>query len=228
MRKEKIFKIVVILAIVLSFGVVNTFAQASLSLEDFKVAKGETKVVTIDMNNSVEIRALQVQVMLPSGLELAARPTIVPTRQGLAVDEFGEKINAVKSLNYTLKSDGSCVIVVNASDAIPFSGTEGAVINLPLKVDGDAAVGKKTIYLKNIELVYADGYTYVRPQDEVCEVEVYDMRTCIEQLMKDVSRDVEVYGLDGKIIVRETPVSGLKSLLSRGIYLIDGYKVMIE
>ena len=228
MRKETEYKNIVVLTMILFSNIVNIFAQASLSLDDFKIAKGETKVVTIDLSNSVEIRALQVQVMLPHELKLAARPTVVPTRQGFTVDEFGEKIIAVKNLNYITREDGSCVIVVNASDAIPFAGTEGAIINLPLKVNEDAVVGKKTIHLKNIELVYADGYRYIRPQDEDSEVEIYDMKTSIEQLMKDASRTVDVYGVDGKCVIRETSVSGLKSFLSRGIYLIDGYKVMIE
>lgn len=225
--REYTFKAIGIFVILL-LGATKTQAQANLYMADFKIAKGEVKNITIDMKNHVEIRALQVQVKLPAAITLAARPTIVENRQGCTIDEFGDKVNAVKTLNYKLKEDGSCVIVVNANDAIPFAGTEGAVINLPLKVTDEASPGMSSIKLQNMELVYADGYTYIRPQDESCEVEVYNMTTSIEHLTKDKTKMVDVYGVDGKRIVSGISVADIEKVLPRGVYLIDGYKVVIE
>lgn len=227
LTREYTFRVIGILVILL-LGVSKMYAQANLSIADFKIAQGEVKNMTIDMRNHVEIRALQVQVKLPASIKLAARPTIVENRQGSTVDEFGNKVNAVKTLNYKLKEDGSCVIVVNANDAIPFAGTEGAVINLPLKVTDGASPGMSSIKLQNMELVYADGYTYIRPQDESCEVEVYNMTTSIEYLTKDKTKMVDVYGVDGKRIVSGISVADIEKVLPRGIYLIEGYKVAVE
>ncbi len=225
--KEYTFKIVGILVILL-LGVSRMYAQANLYMEDFKIAKGEVKNITIDMKNHVAIRALQVLVKLPASIKLAARPTIVENRQGSTVDEFGDKVNAVKTLNYKLKEDGSCVIVVNANDAVPFAGNEGAIINLPIKATDDALTGMKSIELQDMELVYANGYTYVRPQDESCKVEIYDMNTSIEHLTKNKSKIVDVYGVDGKRILSGFSIADIERVLPRGIYLIDGYKVAIE
>lgn len=225
--KEYTFKTVGILVILL-LDTSRMYAQANLYMEDFKIAKGEVKNITIDMRNHVEIRALQVLVKLPADISLAARPTIVKKRQGSTIDEFGDKVNAVKTLNYKLKEDGSCVIVVNANDAVPFAGNEGAIINLPIKATDDALTGMKSIELQDMELVYANGYTYVRPQDESCKVEIYDMNTSIEHLTKNKSKIVDVYGVDGKRILSGFSIADIERVLPRGIYLIDGYKVAIE
>lgn len=213
---------------ILLFNVSISRAQANLSISDFKIAKGEVKNITINMSNHVEIRALQVQVVFPTNIKLAARPTIVKKRQGTMTDEFGDKVNATKTLNYRLKEDGSCVIVVNANDAIPFDGNEGAIINLPIKATDDALTGMHSIKLQNMELVYADGFTYIRPQDESCEVEVYNMNTSIENLMKDKFKNIDVYGTDGKRILSGVSITNIEDVLPRGIYVIDGYKVVIE
>lgn len=202
-------------------------AQADLSIVNFQIGRGETKTVTIDMANTVDIRAVQVRLTFPENLKLAARPTIVSTRLGTAVDEFGNTIDGNKSLNYKIREDGSCMIVVNANDAVPFSGSEGAIISLTLKAAEDAAIGKTTIGLCDMELVYADGYTYIRPNDKNCEVEVCEQPISVEQLVEDLNGYVDVYGIDGKLCFRRVPVEKLVQTLEKGKYLINGVKVVV-
>ena len=45
-------------------GIFNVYAQATLSIDNFKIKPGEEKEIAIKMTNTVPIRALQVQVTL--------------------------------------------------------------------------------------------------------------------------------------------------------------------
>lgn len=208
-------------------GTSSANAQATLSIRDFQISQGETKTVSIDMTNSEEVRAFQVQVILPANVKLASSPTVVHERQGSTVNESGETIASSKTLSYNQCEDGSLMIVVNASDAVPFSGTEGAVLNLPLVAAEDAPIGASTIELQDMELVFADGCTYVRPENYQCQIEVNEKVTSIKQLEEFVHGPVDVYSVDGVLIKRSVSIKKLKKALPRGIYVIEGYKVAI-
>lgn len=203
-------------------------AQATLTMESFHLMPGETRTVAVNMTNKVPIRALQVLVDLPDNVKLAARPTVVSGRKGKATDEFGAEVEAVKTLSYKVRDNGDCMIVVNASDAIPFSGSEGAVISLTLKADENSSDRSEEICLKDMELVYADGITYVRPDDCICKVDVCDDVTDIETLMRELEGPVDVYTLGGMKVKGDIQVSDLRKSLPQGVYIIDGVKVYVR
>lgn len=203
-------------------------AQATLSIPDFQISQGETKTVSLNMENTVEVRAFQVQIVLPENLKLAAAPTVVPARQGSVSDEFGEKTEVTKTLSYNVWDDGSLMIVVNAYDAVPFADTKGAVIDLPLMATEEATVGKTAIELRDMELVFADGVTYVRPADYNCQVEIREAVTTVSRLKELLDKPVDVYSLDGAMLKSDIPVEKLEKVLPDGIYVIEGYKIVIE
>ena len=209
-------------------GTSSIKGQATLSIPDFQISKGETKTIDVEMTNTVEVRALQVQIVLPSNLKLASRPTIVAARQGTKVNEFGEKTEVVKTLSYNLWDDGSLMIVVNSNDAVPFSGTEGAVLSLPLTASEDASIGINTIELRNMELVFADGCTSVRPENISCQVDIRESITTVEQLIQVVHGPVDVYTIDGIKVKDNVSTKDLQKILPCGIYVIEGYKIVID
>lgn len=209
-------------------GTSNLKAQATLVIPDFQISRGETKTVGLEMNNTVEVRAFQVQVVLPKNLKLAAPPTVNPARQGIALDETGQETEATKTLSYNVWEDGSLMIVVNAYDAVPFAGTKGTVINLPLTAAEETFVGATAIELRDMELVFADGRSYVRPEDSSCQVEIREAVTSVSQLKEVCQKPVDVYNLDGAMIKSNVPVNKLERVLPRGVYVIEGYKIVIE
>ena len=218
----------IMLSLSLLGGVLSVNAQAELSMDNFYLMPGETKTVTINMNNTVDIRALQVLVDLPKHVKMVARPIVVADRQGEAKDEFGQSVDVKKTLSYKIREDGSCMIVVNANDAVPFSGSVGAVISLTLKADEDASDCSEKIELQDIELVYADGYTYVRPSDYSCNVDIYKNILSIKELQKRELGDVDVYNLGGQKIKENVPVAELQHEIPSGVYVIEGMKVLIK
>ena len=139
-----------IVALGMLLGALEVNAQANLMIKDFTIAPGETKQVYVEMNNTVEIRALQALVNLPEGVKLSARPVVVTKRNGTFINESGQSVSASKSLRYKIRDNGSCMIVINADDAIPFSGTEGAIISLTLKADDDCNDFSGQIVLQDV------------------------------------------------------------------------------
>lgn len=209
-------------------GISSVKGQANLSIEDFFIMPGETKTVTINLTNSVEIRAFQVLVNLPNQVKIAARPTIVSKRQGCFTDEFGQKVDSKKTLSYKIYENGSCMIVVNANDAVPFSGSEGAVVNLTLKAEKDIIDAFEKIELQDMELVYADGYTYVRPSDISCNVDICGNVMNIKEFQSRKQGYVDVFNIRGQKIRNSIPVTDLENNLPVGVYVIEGMKVLID
>ena len=140
-------------------------ALATLQIPDLDMKYDETKEVSIEMNNEVAIRALQVRVVLPKGITLASAPQLVQERVGSGVDEFGDNVTAQKSLNYNMWADGSYMITVNSDDGLPFAGNKGSVIKFSVKADYFVRGTTQKIELKDIELVNVDGDTNYRPSD---------------------------------------------------------------
>lgn len=203
-------------------------AQVTLSMENFYLKPGETRTVTLDMTNNVDIRAFQVLIDLPDNVRMVARPVICPKRKGVAVNESGDKVEAVKSLGYKLKENGDCMIVVNAADAVPFTGSEGAVITLTLQADERSPERSEEIRLQDMELVYADGITSVRPEDKVCKVDICSEVTSLKALMKEHKGNVDVYTLNGIKVESSVPLDKVSRLVPRGVYIIEGVKVYVN
>lgn len=209
-------------------GTSSANAQAMLSISDFHISRGETKTISIDMTNQMEVRAFQVQVVLPEHLKLAGSPTVSFARQGSYINEQGDRVEASKTLNYNIRKDGSLMIVVNAYDAVPFAGTEGAVVNIPLVAEKEAFAGIGNIELRDVELVFADGTTYVRPKDYSCQVQIVNGTTSISQLEQMFRKPVDVYNVEGVLIQSNVEIKNLRGKLQAGVYIIEGYKVAIE
>ncbi len=147
-------------------------AQVTLHIPDLEMKYDETKEISIEMNNEVAIRALQVRVVLPKGITLASAPQLIQERVGSGQDEFGDKVAAQKSLKYNMWDDGSYMITVNSDDGLPFAGNKGAVIKFSVKADYFVRGTTQKIELKDIELVNVDGDTNYRPSDSSSSISI--------------------------------------------------------
>ena len=171
------------------------FAQATLSIGDFSIMQGETKEVFMELDNTVEIRALQVRVVLPDSLILVGRPRLVTERLGGGTDEFGEWMPSSKSLSYNRWADGSHMIMVNSDDGLPFSGTEGAVISFSVRASDEAPLGEYAVVLSDVEMVYSDGENYVRQDDSSGKVTVLNRMYALTYRL-----DGAIYHVDSLVV----------------------------
>lgn len=113
-------------------------ADDGLSISNFEVKPGETKTVSVVMNNVSVVAGFQFDLVLPTGITL----------------NNAELSNVRTSYAYNLsqktQADGSIRLLVmpKASDKAVFDGDTGEVMNLTLVVADDAR-GKANIVLKN-------------------------------------------------------------------------------
>ena len=90
-------------------------------------------------NGNEAITAFQFDVVLPEGVTLLSAKLS---------DRKADHGNPVP----TLQNDGSYRLTTFSGSGSAFSGSEGTLLNLRVKVSTDAALGEHTVTLKNIEL----------------------------------------------------------------------------
>ena len=147
------------LIIIFAFcGIATVFSQASFNIKNTKVCRAQTTKILVDLNNSVDIRAFQMHIILPECIRLSAAPRILSNRVGTYIDEFGNKQQSSVTLSYRLKDDGSVIIVANSVDAIPFKGNQGSIIEIPVVVHEQAVNQIVDVEIKDVELVRIDGF----------------------------------------------------------------------
>lgn len=223
----KTLKSVLILTVVL-LSTIRVYSQAELNIKDITICRGQKKNISIEMMNSVDIRAFQLHIVLPKNVRIVEKPEVSKERVGMYLDEFGDMVQSTIMLNYRLKDDGSIIIVVNSTDATPFLGDKGAVVNLTIEVDEMAELRSDIIEIKEVELVYADGCTYVSPADKVCKIDIRDSVTSVKELKKVIDGPVDVYSIDGILVMECVPVVNLEKSLKSGVYIVDGFKLVIK
>lgn len=138
----------------------------TLSMSSFRISPGQTKDVTIELNNpDMEVIAIQLDLILPGGITMPSKPTLTDARIGAYTDEFDETIKSAKTISYG-KVDGNWrFVILSLSDQAAFSGTSGAVINLKLKASDTTRIGDMTIKITGIELSPKDLSAPYYPSD---------------------------------------------------------------
>jgi len=185
--------------------------NTKLSIEDFTIRAGQTKTMSIDVNNpDMEVTLVQFDMQLPAGLSIAIED-----------DEFVTDIARTTykkhSLNTNVLDDGSIRFLLSSTSNKTLSGTSGAVITVDLTAASTFSSG--TITLKNIVIVAPDE-TASRPA--AVELTIKE-ETAINGVMVDENASSDVYDLSGRRV--RSKVSSLEGL-AKGIYMINGKKVV--
>ena len=218
--------LLVLITVLLS--TIRVYSQAELNIKDITICRGQKKNISIEMINTVDIRAFQVHIVLPENVRIVEQPKVSKERVGVYLDEFGDMVQSSVMLNYRMKDDGSMIIVVNSTDATPFLGDKGAIVNLAIAVDEMADVRSDVVEIKDVELVYADGCTYVSPADKVCKMDIRDSVTSAKDLKMVIDGPVDVYSIDGILVMECVPIEKLEKSLKKGVYIVDGVKLVIK
>lgn len=139
-------KLCLLLTTLLLVAVYAMATPASLSIQNFSIRGGETKVMKINLNNpSDQITLVQFDMNLPEGL------SIVKTDGDFAVDIAGR--TKKHTLECSEVSGGYRFLLFSTSNAV-LSGTSGAIISVTLKAASSFNGGD--VRLENILLVTPD------------------------------------------------------------------------
>lgn len=182
-------------------------AENKLSIQPFSIKAGETKELTICLNNDKEMTAVLFDMILPQGLTI---PVDADDEYQIAI--AGRTTTNKHSLNANAVGGGYRFLLTSMRNAV-FSGNEGALITVTLVASSDFAGG--TITLQDIELVSPDE-TAVNP--DPISVVVSSEPTTVKNIQHHKAGYKETYDLRGR------KASG--DARKRGLYIVDGCKVM--
>lgn len=152
----------------------------SLAVADQNANQGKSITIPIEMNNVVDITAMQFEVVLPEG--------ITWSKCQLAGREEDHVLSAKK------QASGIYVVTVISMSDENFSGNSGAVANLTLNVDDDEVPGLYRVQIRNIELTTEDG-------DAVHPLAVNATLTIKDFTMGDTNGDGDISITDAVVTV---------------------------
>ena len=137
-------KIIIMLAISL-MAICNTiYAEDKLTISNFLIAPGETKEVSITLENSTAYVAFQFDLYLPVGL----------TVEAYSAD--GNRIPESTMLSMAQQSDGAFRFISVATNSEPIVGVKGGIVKLTVKAADEITLGETIGYFRKVKLAEAD------------------------------------------------------------------------
>lgn len=182
----------------------------TMSIEDLTINAGEEKTVSVMLDNTATLSALQMNVNLPYGLELKK------------VSLTGRASSDHAVLTHS-NEDGSVNLMAFSASADDFNGNNGAVLTFTIKATEDFN-GNGTILLNDI--LIADSNANTRSLDNVA-AHVTSSATGITDL-DTTPGIVNVYNTTGQLVRRDVDASNATTNLPAGIYIIGGKKVLVK
>ena len=105
----------------------------SVSVEDVVLDEGESTTIEVGLDNTGEYVALQMNLFLPEGLTLDRNGCSLSSRAG-----SGMTLSIGKKRDYYS-------IIISSDGNTTFTGTEGAIMQLTLKADGEFVGGEASL-----------------------------------------------------------------------------------
>lgn len=167
-----------------------------LYCENFGAVPGATVMLPIQLTNADAIQGFEFKLVLPSGVsvqtdaqeKLAATLTDRASTQGLEGSNQGS---------------GVYQFVFTSTNRL--QGNNGAIVNVPIVVDGNVAVGQYPIVVKDVELVKYGTSAQIHHSDRTAAL------TIKEKTLSDVTGDGRISVADAISIINyvlgRTPVS---------------------
>lgn len=140
MNKRAILSIVCLLILIAQVSAVD-----KVSISNFVISAGETKELSITLNNEVIYAAFQFDLYLPEGLTVSDYST----------DQA--RIPETTTLSMAKQADGSYRFFAAAMKAQNVIGTSGGIVTIKVMADKDLASGSLRGYFRNVKLSKADG-----------------------------------------------------------------------
>jgi hypothetical protein len=164
-------------------------------IEDFTISPGETRTISILLDNEMEYTAFQSDIYLPEGLS-------VEMDGDYYVFDLSDRKARSHILSTAVQNDGAIRLLCYSSSVSPFKGSSGALVYMNVIASNDF-VGPKTILIKNTRFGTTTGQEIQFP-DETCnvtsstppirgdvngdgEVNIADINAIIAMILSDVS-----------------------------------------
>lgn len=193
-------------------GTIAINAQNTINISDFTIRKGETKEIAVELNNSTEYTALQMDITLGKSLTFA---TIVTETGEIEKDITlnGERIRSSHTIAYNELPNNTVRVISYSSSNAGYRGTNGAIIYFKVTtLDDESVSGDTEIRVSNIFFTAPNG-----EEDEFGNI------TAKAEIVTTASASVTC-GYGGTAMLSAEQVE-IGSPLTLFIAPYDGYKV---
>lgn len=153
-------------------------------IPDFKIAVGETKTISIELDNETSFTAFQTDLYLPEGMNIVENSFKLTSR--------GSGRHSISAKSFT---DGRTRIICMSLSNDIFTGNSGALLNLDVTANKDVAE-TAVIEMKNQIFSMANAREYVIPNSQTT---VTTERALVESITLEPSSVAMVVG-DTKIV----------------------------
>lgn len=183
-----------------------------MSIEDVKMQPGEVKTIEVMMTNERDdIRGLQCDITLPEGISFL-------------YDEDAEDYVTVSSripkklvLSSGMQNDNTLRVAGVCTSLSSINGNTGSVFSFKVKANENIMAGMYEIKMSNMELSYGEA---IDVADRSSVLEILNEANGIATIFSNGIANSEVYDLNGRRVN--------ESMTKKGIYIIDGKKVLIK
>ena len=198
--------------IAMVLGTIAVNAQNTINVSDFTIQKGETKEIAVELNNSTEYTALQMDITLGKGLTFA---TIVTETCEIEKDITlnGERTRSSHTIAYNELPNNAVRVISYSSSNAGYRGTNGAIVYFKVTtLDDESVSGDTEIRVSNIFFTAPNGV-----EDEFGDI------TVKAEILTTASASVTC-GYGGTAMLSAEQVE-IGSPLTLFIAPYDGYKV---
>ena len=184
-------------------------ATDKVTIYDFLISPGQTKVIKISLENDEAYAAFQFDLHLPKGI------TVVPDSHSANA----ERVPASTNLYMSTLSEGVYRFLSAGMSVDPLVGNSGVIVSLTVKADENLSEGELTGYFRNIVLAKGDatGQKYEEMSFPV---------TIVNSIPGDANGDGRVSIADASLIV-DYILSGGTITISAGADMNGDGKVSI-
>ena len=151
-----------------------------MSGEDFNIVAGETRTVTIALDNTLDYTAFQLDMLLPDGL----------TASNFRLTDRA----ASHVLEANTQADGSLRLMCYSADLGTIDGSKGALLTFDVTAVGNV---EGAINVDGIEMVTANGQTVM--------LDTFSMNVNAVSALNEIAAATRIYS-DGHDIIVESPV----------------------
>ena len=136
-------------------------AEDKVTISDFKISAGETKSVSVTLDNDAAYASFQFDLYLPEGI----------TVEAYSADR--RRMPESTTLSMSKQDDGSYRFIAVATKAMSLTGSSGSIISLTMKASEGLSYGEKTGYFRKVKLSKSDatGPTYAEMSFPITVVE---------------------------------------------------------
>ena len=149
-------------------------ATDRLYIEDFSISAGETRTVSIMLDNETEYTAFQTDLYLPAGLT-------VEQEDGDYIFDLTNRKGRDHNIASQVQADGAIRIMSYSPTIKTYSGNSGALVTFNVTATGEFG-GSATIELKNTLFTTKNGV----------EVSLNDETSNVTIILKDLTGEINI------------------------------------